>query len=279
MRLKNVARYFDTCPAYDGYSGAYLFKVQASTFMEAAAEGSVSVRRTLSLDPALTLPAHSVVTVLGDRYVTGEVNSDEWGGEAIRKTCWVRKVSDYFTVTTPQQLLTGSTGYNLYGQKRQLKEVTTLTSSELENYWEASLSTSSTVGKGAILKSGAIYFRVRLTYRGVDGFLTCYLDQLQYVPIDSAVGTGKTYDPITDSYVGTSTTVKCLPVDYNIMYDKQTQADFSVAQGDICLLLPLEANPSTGLTLSISSTNLLGEWRVLNAVKELDAWNVHVRRV
>ena len=34
MKLKNASRYFDTCPVYDGYTGAMLFKVQASTFME-----------------------------------------------------------------------------------------------------------------------------------------------------------------------------------------------------------------------------------------------------
>lgn len=279
MKLKNASRYFDTCPVYDGYSGAMLFRVQASTFMEAASEGSVSVRRTISLAPELIVPTHSVVMLLGETYVLGEVNSDEWSGDAIRKTCWTRKVSDYFRVTTPNETLTGLSGFSLYGQKRQAKEVSLLDSSKMESYWEASLAASANVVARNILKSGTTYYRVRNTYLDVDGFLTCALDQLQYEPLSVSVETGKVYNPVTDSYTGTSSTVQALPLDYKIAFSKQTQADFAVESGDVCLLLPAGTSPSTGLKLTISTGELTGSWRVLNIVKELDAWNVHVRRV
>jgi len=278
MKLKNASRYFDTCPVYDGYSGTLLFRVQASTFMEAASEGSVSVRRTVSLAPELVVPAHSVVMLLGETYVLGEVNSDEWSGDAIRKTCWTRKVSDYFRVTTPNETLTSAPGFSLYGQKRQGRETTLLDSSRMETHWEVSLSVSASVVAGSILKSGTTYYRVRNTYIDTDGFLTCTADQLQYEPVTVSVDTGKVYNPVTDTYTGTSTSVQGLPMDYKIAFNKQTQADFAVESGDICLLLPAGTAPSTGLTLSIAMGELAGAWRVLNVVKELDAWNVHVRR-
>ena len=279
MKLKNVSRYFDTCPVYDGYSGSLLFRVQASTFMEAASEGSVSVRRTVSLDPAITIPSHSVILLLGESYVLGEVNSDEWAGEAIRKTCWTRKVSDYFKVNTPNEALSGAVGFSVYGQKRQGKETTLLDSSRMETFWEVSLSASLTVASGSILKSGTTYYRVRNTYLDTDGFLTCMADQLQYEPISISAETGKVYDPITDTYTGTSSSVQALPMDYKISFNKQTQADFAVESGDICFLLPGSLSPATGLRLTISSGELAGTWAVLNVVKELDAWNVHARRV
>lgn len=279
MKLKNASRYFDTCPVYDGYTGAMLFKVQASTFMESALEGSVSTRRTVSLDPSIALPAHSVIMLLGESYVTGEVNSDEWSGEAIRKTCWTRKVSDYFNAKTPQQLLNNVATSSFYGQKKQRKEVTTLESSNTENTWDGFFSINAPLTKGQFLKSGTTLYRVSFTYKDVDGFLTCGLDQLQYGVSQATVAVGKTYDPVTDTYTGTSSNYPCLPIDYKLVFDTQTQADFSVDKGDICLILPLEVNPSTGLTLTLVEPKLSGEWRVLNAFKELDAWNVHVRRV
>lgn len=278
MKLKNAAKYFDTCPVYDGYTGNLLFKVQASTFMEAAAEGSVSVRRTISLAPELTTPTHSVILLLGDRYVLGEENFDEWSGEAVRKTCWTRKVSDSFAVSTPNGVLSYTVSFNAYGQKRQLKETTLLDSSRMETYWEVSLSASITVAAGSFLKSNSIYYRVRNTYLDVDGFLTCTVDQLQHSPFSIGAVTGKVYDPVTDSYVGTSSAVQCLPLDYKICFNKQTQSDFSVAPGDMCFLLPGSLSLKTGATFTVSSGNLEGSWRALNVVKELDAWLVHVRR-
>lgn len=279
MKLKNAARYFDTCPIYDGYTGSLLFRVQASTFMEAASEGSVSVRRTISLDPAFSIPSHSVIMLLGESYVTGEVNFDEWSGSAIRKTCWIRKISDYFNIKTPEQVVTNVTTSSLYAQKRQTKESATLESSNLEAIWEASFSINAPIVKGNILKSGTTYYRVRFTYVDVDGFLTCGLDQLQYEPIQITADTGKVYDPITGAYSGTSSVVTCLPVDYKLIFDTKTQSDLAVDQGDICLILPNATNPVTGLTLTISDIRLFGKWRVLNAFRELDAWNVHVRRI
>ena len=279
MKLKNASRYFDTCPVYDGYSGSLLFKVQASTFMEAASEGSVSVRRTISFDPSISLPSHSVITLLSESYVLGEVNSDEWSGSAIRKTCWTRKVSDYFKVNTPNELLLASAGYSVYGQKRQVKDTNLLESSRMETFWDVSLSASLNLDAGSILKSGTTYYRVRNTYLDTDGFLTCTADQLHYDPISVSADTGKTYDPITDTYIGTSSSVQSLPMDYKICFNKQTQADFAVEPGDVCFLLPGSLTPSTGLRLTVSSGELAGNWSALNVTKELDAWNVHARRV
>lgn len=279
MKLKNASRYFDTCPVYDGYTGSLLFKVQASTFMEAAAEGSVSVRRTISLDPTLDLPSHSVITVLGERYVTGEINSDEWKSEAIRKTCWTKKVSDSFRVGTVAQLLAGSTVTSIYGHKRQTKEVNTLDSSNLENFWEASISVNSGVAKSNILKSGPTLYRVRFTYVSVDGFLTCGLDQLQYTVSTAQVASGKVYNPVTDTYLGSTQSVNCLPVDYKIVYDTATQADYAVQQGDISIYLPSSITPSTGMQLSLVEPDLVGNWQILNFHSEGGAWCVHARRL
>lgn len=279
MKLRNAARYFDTCPVYDGYTGALLFNAQASTFMEAAAEGSVSVRRTLSLDPSYNLPQHSVISVLGERYVTGEENLDEWSSTSIRKACWTKKVSDYFTVSSPSAYLSGSASLNFYGQKKQVKEVSTLESSNLENVWESAFSRSATISKGQILKSGNSLYRVRLTYVSVDGFLTCVLDQLEYDILPVSSYANNIYDPVSDTYSGQTLTVNALPVDYKIVFDTQTQADLQAAQGDICLLVPQALNPRTGLNLTVAGTKLNGDWRVLNAFTELDAWNIHVRRV
>lgn len=279
MKLKNASRYFDTCPVYDGYTGDFLFNIQASTFMEAAAEGSVSTRRTISLDPELVVPAHSVLTILGERYVTGEINSDEWSGSAIRKTCWTKKVTDLFQAFQTWQLLSNEVGTPVYGQKRQKSETTTFKSSNQENIWEGYFSANSPISKADILRISGKLYRVAYTYIDVDGFLTCGLNELQYDVKMANLDFNRVYNPITDSYSGSTLSYFCLPVDYKLVFDGQVESDFEAVPGDICLYLPVYAEPETGLTLEIADPDLTGKWRILNLYREADCWIAHVRKV
>ena len=101
MRLKNAARYFDTCPVYDAYTGETLFKIQTSTFLESSTEGSTAARRVISLDPKLEVPEHSCILALDQIWITGASNPDEWNGSAIRKAYWTKLATDSLNLLTP----------------------------------------------------------------------------------------------------------------------------------------------------------------------------------
>jgi hypothetical protein len=279
MRLKNVARYFDTCPIYDGYSGAFLFKAQTSTFMESSAEGSVSVRRTISIDPLTSIPNHRVIDVLSEKYVVGEVNYDEWAGGVIRATCWVKKAAGLFSSKTPHEFLSGTVVPGQYGQLRFRNLVKDSSSSNIEPYWEAYFSATSSVAKGSIVTYASKRYRVSSTYTDVDGFLTAEMQELRYGIEFASFDGSKTYDPISDTYTGSSTVVSALPVDCKQLYDIKTQADHNVEVGDIQLLATSGTVASVGTSVEFSSGELKGSWRTLSVGSEIDAVSLHIRRI
>lgn len=279
MRLKNVARYFDTCKIYDGYTDAYLFKAQSSTFMESASEGAVSVRRMLSLDPNLAIPTRAVIKVLGTLYVVGEENLDEWASEAVRKTCWTRKVSDYFSVKSPNELLTEAVGFSAYAQKGQKTQKPSYESASVFNTWEMSFSVSEAVEKNKVLTASSGTYLVNAVYKDTDGFLTAEATELDGGAISISVDAGKVYDPVSDTYTGSSISVQALLVDYRVVFDLQTQADYAAQAGDKSLILPASLSPASGLTLSFPGGELQGTWTVLNVSKFSDAFNAHIRRL
>lgn len=281
MKLKNVARYFDTCPVYDAYTGALLFKIQTSTFLESSAEGSTAARRVVSLDPTLNVPAHSCILALEQIWITGASNPDEWKGSAIRKAYWTKLATDNFTLLTPAQAASNTAGTPLFGSKKFLRDsLNGATDAELDPVWDISVSKSATAGRGYFLKSGSTLYRVRMEYDDVDGFKTCQSDEVDEPVTAVSFTTTSAYNPVTDSYSPIYNTVNCVTLDYAKAYTKTSVTDIKPEQGDICCLVSQAAvTPKTGQQLSIQAGKFKGSWRVLASLEELDAWKLHLRRV
>lgn len=283
MKLKNAAKYFDTLPIYDGYSGALLFKIQAATFMENNASGTTSARRIFSMAPELTPPSHSVILAMGELNLLGEQNPDEWKGTVIRKAFWVKSVTDAFRYLTPGQAALGTTGVLAHGQKKYLREtVNTQTDSQLDPMWDISLSASlsGTVKRGMFLLTGTTLMHIRTVYVDVDGFLTCQSDELDEGPVSLTFTTSaSSYNPVTDSYTNVSISTTGLVIDYAKSYVWKTQADFRGQPGDKTLVVAKSAVTSgVGQMLNINSGINTGRWSVLNISDDSDAWLLHIRR-
>jgi hypothetical protein len=283
MKLKNAAKYFDTLPVYDGYSGALLFKIQAATYMENNASGTTSARRIFSMAPEHTPPAHSVIMAMSELNLLGERNPDEWKGSIIRQAFWVKQVTDAFRYLTPGQAALGTTGVLAHGQKQYLREtINTQTESELDPMWDISLSASleGTVKRGMFLLTGTTLFYVRSTYVDLDGFLTCQSDQLDEGPVSVTFTTASAgYNPITDSYPSVSVSTTGLAIEFNKAYVWQTQADFRGQSGDKTLFVSKSAvTPGVGQLLNVNTGESAGKWNVLNVVSSDDAWLLHIRR-
>lgn len=281
MKLKSAARYFDTCPVYDAYTGALLFKAQTSTFLESSVEGSTSARRVISLDPDLVIPDHSCILALGQIWVTGASNPDEWGGSAIRKAYWTKLATDSLLMYSPGAILIGNNGIPLYGNKKFLREsINTQTDSELDPCWDIAVSTSTTIERGYFLKSGSTLFRVRMTYSDLDGFMTLQSDEVEEAITSIVVSTSSVYNPVTDSYGVSTTTVNGIILDYSKAYTKTAITDIKSEQGDVCCLIKSNlVTVKTGQQLDIQSGKFKGSWRILSALTELDVWKLHIRRL
>lgn len=283
MKLKNAAKYFDTLPVYDGYSGLLLFKIQAATYMENNASGTTSARRIFSIAPELTPPAHNVILAMGELNLLGEQNPDEWKGGVIRKAFWVKQVTDAFRYVTPGQAALGTTGVLAHGQKKYLREtVNTQTDSELDPMWDIYLSASllPTVKRGMFLVTGTTLYSIRIAYVDVDGFLTCQSDQLDEGTVSVTFTTSSSgYNPITDTCTSVAVNTTGLALDYSKAYILHTQADFRGQPGDRALLVAKSAvTPGVNQMLNINTGESAGKWNVLNFSSFDDAWLLHIRR-
>jgi hypothetical protein len=276
MKLKDAARHFDTCPVYDAYTGSLVARVQGSTFLESAKEGSTSARRVISAAPEVSFPSHSCLLLLDQIVLVGGMTPDEWNGSAIRKAYWIKRVTDSFTRFTPGQAALNSGGTATYGQREYLREtINSLSDSEIDPLWEIFLSPSLTVPNGTILKGVSTYYRVRSTFVDVDGFLTCMCDELDTSLTTVSFTTNGTYNPVSDTYGSTTVTTSALTVDFNKLYDYKTQADPKTAAGDQGLIVAQAAiTPTNGQSVTISGQ----PWRVFSVSANLDAWLVQIRR-
>jgi hypothetical protein len=281
MKLKQVSRFFDTCPVYDAYSGATLFKIQTSTFLESSAEGSTAARRVISLDPSLNVPAHSCILALGQIWIAGASNPDEWKGSAIRKAYWTKLATDNFNLLSPGQAALSSTGQAIFGSKAYLRDALNGgTDSQLDPVWDISLSADSTAQRGYFLKSANTLYRVRVSYQDVDGFRTCQSDEVDEPVTNVTFTTNSTYNPVSDSYDPTYIATTAVTLDYAKTYVKTSAADIKSEVGDLCMVVSKSAaTVSTGQALEIMTGKFKGAWRVLAALSEHDAWNLHIRRV
>lgn len=281
MKLKQVSRYFDTCPVYDAYTGNLLFKIQTSTFLESAAEGSTAARRVVSLDPTLNVPPHSCILALDQIWITGASNPDEWKGDAIRKAYWTKLATDNLALLTPGQACLKQVGVPVFGSKQFLRDsLNGATDAELDPVWDISLSKSVLALRGYFLKSANTLYRVRVAYDDLDGFKTCQSDEVDEPVTQISFRSTAVYNPVKDTYDPTYVSTTGILLDYPKSYVKIAETSPKPLQGDLNLVVAKAmVSPATGLELQVHEGKHQGYWRVLAYVEEHDSWKMHVRRL
>lgn len=276
MKLKSASRKFDTCPVYDAYSSALLFKAQVSTFLEAAPDGSTAKRRVLSLDPSIAPPTHSAINVLNETWVVGDGILDEWRGSSIRASYWMKFSSGLFSVLTPAQACLGTAVATQHAQRDYLKDtVNNLTNAQYDPFWVFHLSKNAVVAKGTFLKQGSVLYRVRTQHLSLEGFKQAQCDEIDYGVITSTFSSTGVYDPVSDTYSSASLAVPSLLMDYYKVYDYKTQSDPSNLAGDMALVVAKSSvSPVVGQNVVVNSES----WRIVAIVPDQDAWSLHIRR-
>lgn len=273
--LFDIAKHFDDTPVYDAYTGDFVFNGQFSTFNASTSDGSVNKRRVLSLAPDLEIPPRRALTFYDEQWIVGDGSVDAIYSRPIRRSYWMKRVTDSFTLLTPAQACLGSAGTVIQGYRRYLKDgVNMNTSSEYDPFWEIYTVPIEGVAKGSILRVGSTVYRARSSFRAVDGLQLALSDQLDR-DVQSLVFYNETYNPVTDSKTHTTTTVPGLQLDAYQLWVRNTQADPKNLAGDTSLLVAKSSlTPIAGQVFTISSV----KWQVLTVVSELDAWLIHARR-
>lgn len=299
MKLANAAKYFDRVSMADAYTGTAMpYKVQFSTFEETDPDGSVARRRTLSMAPGLTLPARRVASLLGEIWLLGEPSADAVFDKVIRQTVPMRRVTNLAQALTPGQMVAASTGLAIYGRLEQVKNtVDTATSSDYFPFFTLTLAGTDFKNlnsdwaqvPGFFRIEDGTLFRCRTSYPAEDGMTVVEADLIDRYGLTQAQVTTGAYDPVTDTFAGTTSTFQTLVMPTHQLYRRKAEAE-KFKPEDLTVLVRFADYPApkvgTPLQIRIPEFNSaapapnapFSPVQIVGITLEADCWNLHVRR-
>lgn len=299
MKLANAAKYFDRVSMADAYTGTAMpYKVQFSTFEETDPDGSVARRRTMSMAPGLTLPTRRVVSLLGEIWLLGEPSADAVFDKVIRQTVPMRRVTNLAQALTPGQMVAASTGLAIYGRLEQVKNtVDTATSSDYFPFFTLTLAGAEFKNlnsdwaqvPGFFRIEDGTLFRCRTSYPAEDGMTVVEADLIDRYGLTQAQVTTGAYDPVTDTFAGTTSTFQALVMPTHQLYRRKAEAE-KFKPEDLTVLVRFADYPApkvgTPLQIRIPEFNSaapapsasFSPVQIVGITLEADCWNLHVRR-
>ena len=299
MKLANAAKYFDRVSMADAYTGTAMpYKVQFSTFEETDPDGSVARRRTMSMAPGLTLPARRVASLLGEIWLLGEPSADAVFDKVIRQTVPMRRVTNLAQALTPGQMVAASTGLAIYGRLEQVKNtVDTATSSDYFPFFTLTLAGAEFKNlnsdwaqvPGFFRIEDGTLFRCRTSYPAEDGMTVVEADLIDRYGLTQAQVTTGAYDPVTDTFAGTTSTFQTLVMPTHQLYRRKAEAE-KFKPEDLTVLVRFADYPApkvgTPLQIRIPEFNSaapapnasFSPVQIVGITLEADCWNLHVRR-
>lgn len=275
MKLKNAARYFDTTQAVDAYNSTTKVKCQLEPLDMYRTEGTRIKVRNMSTAVGVAIPARKVIKIDSQAYLVSDSSYDYWKKEAVRAR-YVIQGADYVVEIrtikevleeTPGTLAYASIDFNKYSTDER-------DSSEYHPQYHIFFGNEE-VGEDYIVSTSDRFFLVRNSYRTPSGLIDALSNQLDSPVTDSATLNSREYQPITDSYVDTPTTVRCLRIRWQDHFTYLSQGTQKYERGDAQILLPLSMSPSTSDHITLSD----GVWVVLSVQTKAGYHSLHVRRV
>lgn len=272
--LVDVASHFDDVSINDAYTGTFAFYGQFSSFDESSPDGSVTKKRSLSVRPGTVIPTRQAISFFDEKWLVGDGNTDALQNTAVRKAYWMKKSTGLYTRLTPGQVCSGAAGVTMHGSIGYLKDtVNGVTDTEYDPFWDLYTALGEGTVKGQFFKLGTDFFRVRGVHNEASGFTLAQCDAIEPGNVTSVtLASVGAYDPVTDTYAGSSSVVTGILLEPSKFYRYATKADDKYNSGDMTLIVPSTVTVNSTLTISGAT------WRVLDVQAELDAYALHIRK-
>ncbi len=276
MRLHDAARYFDDDQVLDAYTSAFLFNAQMISPAEHVS-GDTFRRHTLSAGDGHASPARGAVRVMGDVWMLGDNNPDGFKGSVLRRNYSLKRATGLLNLRTPAQACLGTAGTAMYAYKEFYHDmIDNPTESEYDTLWNVYCALNESVSKGSFFVEGSTVFRVRNSYRTVEGFNLAETDQFDADAVQAAVFiTTGTLNLVTDKYPTASIATTVIQTDVFKFYRFRTEVEASRKPGDLTVFVAKSAlTPAVGGNFTMQGST----WRITSVVSEIDAWVLHARR-
>lgn len=282
MRLRDAAKRFDRTPVVDAYTGQGTFYGQLNLFDDSMRDGTTVVRRVLSLDRDVSIPARRAVTIHGEVFMIGGVHKDSFDGDVLRQKYVVHRADGLAARKTADEAIRAQAGYSLYGARLWVKDLKELEfSSRLPSFMNLYIAPTETAAAGDFILLSSRLHLVRNTFLGAAGFRICEVDELPSDALTTASyvsRTGQTYNPATDTVSGTTTSVPVIQHRWqdDYLYERLSSVTFDAGDHIVRVSKTNIATAEAGDSLT------LADGRAFKVVSVKDdgagAWALHARR-
>lgn len=274
MKLKNVSKFFDKTKAVDAYNSRYSFKCQVEPLDMYRTEGTRIKIRNMSTAPGVTIPARRVVKIDDQAYIVSDSSLDHWSGEAIRSRYVLQGADHVVEIRTISQVLEDVPGvqafasidFNKYGTDER-------DSSRYHPQYHIYFG-KETVEEDYVVHTTSSNYLVKNSYLTPAGIVDALANELDDPVVQVTVSTGRTYDPVTDSYTATASSVRAVLVRWQEYFEYLTQGSTKYERGDAQLFVLPSVHAKAGDTVSISGE----DFRVLSHLDKAGYRALHIRR-
>lgn len=274
MKLKNVSKFFDKTKAVDAYNSRYSFKCQVEPLDMYRTEGTRIKIRNMSTAPEVVIPVRRVIKIDDQAYIVSDSSLDHWSGEAIRSRYVLQGADHVVEIRTIAQVLENVPGvqafasidFNKYGTDER-------DSSEYHPQYHIYFG-KETVEEDYIVHTTSSNYLVKNSYLTPAGIVDALANELDDPVVQVTVSTGRSYNPVTDSYTATASSVRAVLVRWQEYFEYLTQGSTKYERGDAQLFVLPAVQAKAGDTVSISGE----DFRVLSHLDRTGYRALHIRR-
>lgn len=274
MKLKSVSKFFDKTKAVDAYNSRYSFKCQVEPLDMYRTEGTRIKIRNMSTAPEVVIPARRVIKIDDQAYIVSDSSLDHWSGEAIRSRYVLQGADHVVEIRTIAQVLedvpgvqaVASIDFNKYGTDER-------DSSRYHPQYHIYFGKEA-VEEDYVVHTTSSNYLVKNSYLTPAGIVDALANELDDPVVQVTVSTGRSYNPVTDSYTATTASVRAVLVRWQEYFEYLTQGSTKYERGDAQLFVLPAVQAKAGDIVSIGSE----DFKVLSYLDKGGYRSLHIRR-
>jgi len=278
MNLFNVARFGDTQSVTDAYNPMLpAFYVGFDPLSYSKIDGTSVTKRMISAAPSVVIPNRGCISIDGTEYIVGYGSPDYFKGSKIRVNYVIQGADGLANLTSVAGKLANTapaTAYAALAFSKYLPDAND--NSRMPPQYQVFLAGSENAPADSLIELGTSTYLVKQSYISTSGLRIALATALDEPVFETINYNAQTYDPVTDTYSGATTSVKIMRVKWSEHYTYLTKADETYQRGDVqgMVMKSAMAAAKESDVLALSD----GSWRVLSVQDEGATLSMHLRR-
>ena len=264
----------DTVLATDAYGTDTLY-CQLAPLDLWRVDGVAVRKRAVSAADEATIPTRGVITIDNEQYLVGTGTPDFYRGQVIRRNYVIQGADGLANLHSISGALNSTAPVQAYVAKVFAKYLPDeANSSKYPPQYQIFLAGSESAPEDSLIELSSEWFLIKESYVSTSGLRIALANRLD-APIFETVTFGdSTYNPVTDAYTSSTSSIKILRVKWTEHYTYLSIGTEKYQSGDEQVFMLKSVTPVAPDTLTLSD----GAWRILAVQDETTHWSCHVRR-